>query len=49
MMLAHDDDAVQQLLEIYDEAFATITGALSDGNVPERLHCEPLRPLFQVR
>lgn len=49
MSYAHGPEEVAALLAAYDEVFAVLAAALSDGDVAGRLRCEPLKPLFKVR
>lgn len=46
---AHDEADIQSLLSAYDEVLPLIGSALDARDLPARLHCEPLVPLFRVR
>jgi glutamate-1-semialdehyde 2,1-aminomutase len=49
MSYAHSDEDIDALLKAYDEILPEVNEALSRGDLLNRLHCEPLRPLFRVR
>lgn len=49
MSYAHSDEDAGQLLDAYDEVLPILAAAVADGDVCERLRCEPLKPLFRVR
>lgn len=40
---------VEQVLNIYGEVFAELRAAIDAQDLPKRLRCEPLKPLFKVR
>lgn len=46
---AHADAETAALLAAYDEVLALLGRALKDGDLKERLRCEPLVPLFRIR
>lgn len=46
---AHSGDDVARLLGAYDEILPMLREAVDREDLLDRLHCEPLRPLFQVR
>ncbi len=46
---AHSAEDIETLLAVYDEVFAVLRAAVYDGEMKERLHCEPLQPLFRAR
>ena len=49
MSYAHSDDDVDALLAAYDEVLPILRAAIDRGDLLDRLHCEPLKPLFKVR
>jgi glutamate-1-semialdehyde 2,1-aminomutase len=49
MSYAHSDDDVDALLAAYDEVLPILRTAIDRGDLLDRLHCEPLKPLFKVR
>ncbi len=46
---AHQEDDIGQVIAVYDEALAALATALRAGDLPSRLNCRPLEPLFKVR
>ena len=46
---AHSDDDVARLLAAYDDILPMVRETVAREDLLDRLHCEPLRPLFQVR
>lgn len=49
MSYAHSDDDVARLLAAYDEVLPLMRTAVERRDLIDRLHCEPLKPLFKVR
>ena len=49
MSYAHSDADVAALLAAYDEVLPILRAAVHQGDLLDRLHCEPLKPLFKVR
>jgi glutamate-1-semialdehyde 2,1-aminomutase len=49
MSYAHSDADVAALLAAYDEVLPILRDAVDQGDLLDRLHCEPLKPLFKVR
>jgi glutamate-1-semialdehyde 2,1-aminomutase len=49
MSWAHTDQDIRRLLTVYAQVFATLKEAMTKQDLPERLHCKPLEPLFKVR
>lgn len=49
MSYAHSDADVAALLAAYDEVLPILRAAVDQGDLLDRLHCEPLKPLFKVR
>ncbi|MCB1750475.1 MAG: aminotransferase class III-fold pyridoxal phosphate-dependent enzyme [Gammaproteobacteria bacterium] len=46
---AHSQDDIDRLIEVYDEVIPMIMDSIRTGTLIERLTCEPLQPIFQVR
>jgi len=46
---AHSQGDLECLLHVYDEVFMIIKNAIGNRNLHTKLHCDPLKPLFQVR
>jgi len=49
MSYAHTDADIGALLAAYDEVLPILAVAVEHGDLRQRLHGEPLRPLFKVR
>ena len=49
MSYAHSDDDVARLLSAYDDVLPLLRTAVERRDLLDRLHCEPLKPLFKVR
>ena len=46
---AHSDGDIETLLGAYDAILPSLRAAVDRGDLPARLHGEPLKPLFKVR
>jgi glutamate-1-semialdehyde 2,1-aminomutase len=46
---AHSDEDIETLLGAYDAVLPSLRAAVDRGDLPARLHGEPLKPLFKVR
>ena len=46
---AHSVADIETLLNAYDAVLPILGAAVAERDLPARLHCEPLRPLFSVR
>jgi glutamate-1-semialdehyde aminotransferase len=46
---AHSDEDIETLLSAYDAVLPSLRAAVDRGDLPARLHGEPLKPLFKVR
>ena len=46
---AHSDEDIEMLLAAYDAVLPSLRAAVDRGDLPSRLHGEPLKPLFKVR
>lgn len=46
---AHTDADVAQLLSAYDEVLPILKEAVATNSLPQKLRCEPLKPLFKLR
>ena len=46
---AHSDADIETLLGAYDAVLPSLGAAVEHGDLPARLHGEPLKPLFKVR
>jgi glutamate-1-semialdehyde 2,1-aminomutase len=49
MSYAHSDADIAGLLAAYDEVLPILRSSVDQGDLLERLRCEPLKPLFKVR
>lgn len=46
---AHSEADVDRLMDVYAEVLPMVVDAVKEGVLLDRLGCEPLKPLFQVR
>jgi glutamate-1-semialdehyde 2,1-aminomutase len=46
---AHSPHDIESLLAAYAQLLPMLSLALAGGDVRQRLHCEPLVPLFKLR
>lgn len=46
---AHTQKDIEKLLAVYREVLPQIKQVIDNGNLLEKLNCEPLKPLFKVR
>lgn len=49
LSLAHNNEDIAILLQVYDDVFALIKDVLDTQSLDQALKCEPLQPLFKVR
>ena len=49
LSFAHSDEDIEMLLAAYDAVLPSLRAAVDRGDLPSRLHGEPLKPLFKVR
>jgi len=49
MSYAHSPSDVERLLKAYHEVFGMLKHAIQHKDLMDHLHCEPLKPLFQIR
>jgi glutamate-1-semialdehyde aminotransferase len=46
---AHSEEDIEGLIQVYREVFPIIGEAVAENNLLEKLRCDPLKPLFEVR